>query len=616
MSKILSWMLLAAMVAAVASGCGEEDALEGAETPLELGVYALDNFCSNAEPLPTIDSWRAKVVRRGTNEVEVYADTTFPGASGHLKLTGVPEGDNLELTLLALPAPDPADPEAPVQPILFGRADKITVSQDKPAKVEMLATRYADISCPEAAKNEVPNSAPNVLFSTTTKLADGKILIAGGFTKVMENAGDFEIGQATNQGWIFDPKTGVSIKAKNDMNTARGAHAAVFLPNKGLVLIVGGAERLYRSKQNNCFPWYFKKDKAGTVGYTYELFDVKTSRFLQWDTDEWPDQIDDLASPTGKTQTHTMIKQARRVFPTLSLNQDGTVVVSGGGLWPSCDLKGHAEADPDYRVAEIYRPKDDNRDGQFLDSHGALTMRAMRSGHAATLVKVQDKLAVHLLWGGSEDKPLAELYFESTGQLDGNFGAFREVKWVGQEFEKKIYFPTVVRLKDNHFLVTGGVESSGASLKVPSTGNSWLVKVQADDQLSVSKAEGLEVGRYFHSAATLDEQNVVIFGGFSSSVQGENTLFADMATPDLRFFNLSTGKITASPGSLDGTLLPRAGHAMIALSSGCMLIAGGVDQPHLALQFEGGTAPPLMLEIFCPSVVCPEGLWASGCYQM
>lgn len=614
MTKILCKMLPRIMAVALTVACGDEEAVQSV-APLEVKVYGLDSFCSSGGPLPAIDKWRAIVARKTQEGVEVLQDKLFPGDAARLVLTSVPEGEDMELTLLGLPAPDPNDREAPLQPVLYGRASGITVSKDKVTQVSILETRYGDVSCPDPAKGELPKSAPNVLFPTATRLPDGKILIAGGFTKVTEKKDKFEIGQPTRQAWIFDPQTGVVKKTKGDMNAARGAHAAILLPNQGLVLLVGGAERMYREKKNTCFPWYFKKDTAGNVGYTYELYDPGKEIFIPWDSADWPDLVKDPTNPDKSVPTHTMTKEVKRVFPTLSLNQDGTVIVAGGGLWPSCNLKAHGESDPDYQIAEIYRPRKENYSGGFMDSHGALTMRAMRSGHAAVKVEVRDKLAVHLFWGGSEDKPYAEFYYESTGQLDGNFGVFKEAKWVN-EYKTKLYFPSIVPLKDKHFLIAGGVESSSSgSLKEPSPGSAWLVKVTGDDQISFKAVkEGLGVGRYFHAAETFDDENVVVFGGFSSTIEGKDkTVFADTATGDLRFFNLKTNEFS-KPASFEAALLPRAGMTMTPLASGCMLIAGGVDAPQLALDSEEGTTPPFMIEVFCPSITCPESLWESGCY--
>jgi hypothetical protein len=178
-----------------------------------------------------------------------------------------------------------------------------------------------------------------------------------------------------------------------------------------------------------------------------------------------------------------------------------------------------------------------------MNSFGALTMKAMRAGHTATLLEVKDKLAYHIFWGGSDEgAPIAEVYKESSGQLDGNFGAFSPVTWLDNDsYKKRPFFHTMTPLKDRQFLLVGGVLNSKGKLKVPSSGDAHLVKVQADLKVGVSSVEGLGEGRYFHSATTYDADHVVVLGGFSSVVQGENTLFASTASADVRFFDRASG---------------------------------------------------------------------------
>ena len=69
---------------------------------------------------------------------------------------------------------------------------------------------------------------------TATKLGDGRVLIAGGYTQ--RNGGDPD---AVAQAEIFDPATG-TFRETGNMITPRGDHSATLLAD-GRVLIVGGA---------------------------------------------------------------------------------------------------------------------------------------------------------------------------------------------------------------------------------------------------------------------------------------------------------------------------------------------------------------------------------------
>ena len=590
MKHLIPWLLLVSMPMLYLA-CGEEE-MEPTGASVALELFALES-CSATDDADSPVLFKVKVVRKTGNQTEVLADKEFDATSTTLKLTKIPEGSNIELTILGV-GPNPAAP-----PVAYARAKNLTVVHDETTVVATTLARYGSLSCGV----DRPKGAPNMMFPTSTILPDGRVLIAGGFTKVSEEAGRFELGQASKRGFIYDPATGIIDQVGSDMNKARGAHSAVYLPKTKLVLLVGGAERMYKEKDNTCFPFYFLKNTAGTVGFEYELFDPAWNngqgRFLDWTAAEWPDV------------THEMNKNARRVFPGVSLNNDGTVLVTGGGSWPSCQT--NTETDSDYQIAEIYRPKSDNYTGMFMESYGALTMKGMRTGHSTALLGVKDKRATHIFWGGSEDGPLAELYTEASGQMDGTFGVFTPVEFLdSNSYKKRPYFHTLTPLKDRRFLLVGGTLVKSGDLAIPSSGDAHLVDFQSNNKVGISTVEGLEVGRYFHSAASFDADNVIVIGGFSSTVQGENNLFSNTATDDVRFFNLATGSFQLP--SVDTIPMARGGHISAPLPDDCLLMVGGADVVHEGLEF-GSDTVPLLVEVYCPSAVCPESLWETTCYQ-
>lgn len=83
---------------------------------------------------------------------------------------------------------------------------------------------------------------------TATRLPDGRILIAGGFTRASsvaceglgEEARCFRL-TATDEALAFDPSTGAVEPIRNAMLEARAGHTATLLPD-GRVLLAGGAE--------------------------------------------------------------------------------------------------------------------------------------------------------------------------------------------------------------------------------------------------------------------------------------------------------------------------------------------------------------------------------------
>ncbi len=116
-------------------------------------------------------------------------------------------------------------------------------------------------------------------YHTMTKLADGRVLIAGGYQSVSFNAtpmqadpvsGIYEPNTqftATSSAEIFDPATGL-FTPTGSMNDARALHAAILLPT-GKVLIVGGT----RPVGLNAF----------TYPTTTELYDPDTGTFSVMD---------------------------------------------------------------------------------------------------------------------------------------------------------------------------------------------------------------------------------------------------------------------------------------------------------------------------------------------
>ena len=588
MKRLIPWLLLVSLPL-VFSACGEEE-MEPTGASVALELFALNSSCSNSEAAENAVLYKVKVVRKTGNKTELLADKEFDGTSTTLKIPRVPEGDDIELTILGV-GPNPAAP-----PVSFARAKNLTVTQDEVTEVKTALARYGDFSCIQEGK---PSGAPNMMFPSSTVLPDGRVLVTGGFTKVTEEAGRFEIGLPSNRAYIYDPETADIIQVGNEMNKARAAHAAIYMPSAKLVLLVGGAELMYMEKDSTCFPFYFLKNTAGTVGFTYELFDINTDRFLDWEEEEWPD--------VG----HNLNKTARRILPGVSLNNDGTVLVTGGGSWPSCQTS--TETDSDYKVAELYRPDAENYDGMFMESYGALTMKAMRTGHSAVRLGIKDKRATHIFWGGTEDGPYAELYTEASGQKDGTFGVFTAVEFLdSNSYKKRPYFHTMTALKDRQFLLVGGSNLKNGDLVVPSAGDAYLVGFQSSNKVKIQSVGGLDLGRYFHSATTFDSDNVIVLGGFPAAVQGENPIFGSTATDDVRFFNLAGGEFKLP--SVDGAPLPRGGHTSAPLPDDCLLMVGGADVVHEGLEF-GSATVPLLVEVYCPSAVCPETLWETTCYQ-
>ena len=144
---------------------------------------------------------------------------------------------------------------------------------------------------------------------TATLLADGRVLVAGGY-----DANDAALASAE----LYDPKTG-TFSPTGSMATARGRHTATLLSD-GRVLIAGGGPASWTG--------------AGAYLASAELYDPKTGTF----------------SPTGSMAT-------ARDGHTATLLADGRVLIAGGD-----DADGHGA-----RLGRAVRPEDRHVQPDRLD---------------------------------------------------------------------------------------------------------------------------------------------------------------------------------------------------------------------------------------------------------
>lgn len=132
------------------------------------------------------------------------------------------------------------------QVLFVGQAGPFVLGEGERRFVEL---RMYPIGSPGA----VPGVNIERFLHTSTLLPDGRILIAGGFTKatrLAECPADSSLSEqtrcfelvATDEALAFDPGTGKVEPIRNAMLAARAGHTATLLPD-GRVLLAGGAER-------------------------------------------------------------------------------------------------------------------------------------------------------------------------------------------------------------------------------------------------------------------------------------------------------------------------------------------------------------------------------------
>jgi hypothetical protein len=254
------------------------------------------------------------------------------------------------------------------------------------------------------------------LNATATLLADGKVLIAGGFGLT---AGADGFLTRLNNAEIFDPATG-TFSATGSMIQARWRHTATLLSD-GQVLIAGG---------------YF--DAICTTA-SAELFDPATGTF----------------SSTGLMLTE-------RVRHTATLLNSGEVLMVGGSNGCAPDSSDDPPWDPLF--VESYKPGP----GNFL---AGSDMSTTRIGHAAIRL-VDGKVlilggipAVQNLHEQPPNPSYAEVYDPATRALS---------PVASLTISQKGYTATL--LTSGNILIVGGVDGEGnptseAGLVDPPTGS-------------------------------------------------------------------------------------------------------------------------------------------------
>jgi hypothetical protein len=205
-------------------------------------------------------------------------------------------------------------------------------------------------------------------------------------------------------------------------------------------------------------------------------------------------------------------------------------------------------------------------------------------GHSLTLVGTNaEGLSELLIWGGttldrSRGNP-GEIYRQSGRQREGVNGTFAEVCITSStgEVPSFLYFHETVRLADNRFLVTGGVEPGpGDVLQAPEAEEAWLLTYYPEVDSSIcprgrviqaDRVQGFGPGRIFHSASSSDGRHVSIIGGWA----GSGTLVGTSTA-----LTFDRAQIGGTPWRSElGTSAMRGGHAAVVTRSGFVFLVGG-----------------------------------------
>ena len=228
---------------------------------------------------------------------------------------------------------------------------------------------------------------------TATRLASGKVLIAGGKGTSSENA----------TAELYDPDEDTFTSTAGPMSQARTAHTAMLLPS-GKVLVAGGMSgtaAISTSELFNPGTGLFESTGTHDIGRA-----VSTPPHGCWTAEScWPVDTTALTisrRPRFTTPRKEPARRRREAWPhsegrhTATLLSDGTVLLAGG-----------SDANGAVQTAELYDPSTDTF--TLLSDQ----MTSPRTGHTATLVSKDE---VVLIGGsnGTDALDTAEIYDVSS----------------------------------------------------------------------------------------------------------------------------------------------------------------------------------------------------------
>jgi N-acetylneuraminic acid mutarotase len=349
---------------------------------------------------------------------------------------------------------------------------------------------------------------------SATLLADGTVLIAGGFPP--GDPEDDEPASTTPAAEIYDPAMG-TFTPTGSMNEPRQGHGAVLLSN-GLVLVAGG-------DSNQAYSGMLSQASA-------ELYDPSSGEFTA---------TGGLADDRGPDDSSNGV-----YFPgaTTTLLSNGNVLLTGGvqtGI--SQGTNGLTGQMYPPIATEIYDPSSASfRLGATLNIYRF-------AGHTATSLDNGDILVA----GGIPHSLItdtAELLEQSSA------GSFR----LTGTMTTPRFQHTATLLDNGKLLVAGGVTNFSSGN--PATSSSELYNPAS---FTFNPTGSLSTARIGHTATLLSSGQVLMAGG-----QGN---FGDVTTVTgtAELFDPSTG-FYSSTGNLQTA---RADHTATLLLSGKVLIAGG-----------------------------------------
>lgn len=383
---------------------------------------------------------------------------------------------------------------APARPTTAPAATSVAVSTTSPTRAPIVTP------APTRAPWEMDHGRS---FHTATALADGRVLLAGGYFKF------YPIKLVD----LFEPTAGM-FTATGSMAEARGFGSATLLAD-GRVLFTGGDPSTWDSDLAYFSSAEVYDPSTGTFAPTGSM---ATARDFQTATllldgrvlivggkDSGNHSLDtaELYDPTTGAFRATGSLAGPRAFHTATLLRDGRVLIVGGTAdgWVGAKV---------LTTAEIYDPKTSKftATGSLADG---------RASHTATLL-ADGRV---LITGGTPSGGIASL--ASTELYDPGTGKFTATGSMADERT----FQEATRLTDGRVLVTGG-DPAGWLYDGPFLASAEIY----DPKRGSFVATGTLLDKLTnHTATPLPDGRVLIAGGYNGS--------ADVA--DAELFDVTAG---------------------------------------------------------------------------
>jgi len=535
-----------------------------ASVPVGIKMSAQTAFCSGkGRPFAVKDIDTVRVIvtdkDKDGNTIALLDNTTGVGSSGDMTVPDIPETPDACVTLMATMNDGTQ---------WYARRRHLNVRASRSIDLDMVLEPYGRFVC---IGHDQTGIKP-LMFPATVRMADGRVLIAGGFTKAEydKTAGTVTLSEPSRQAYIYDSYKGTFQKVESMMSEGRAAFAMVNLNVEmgQQVVLFGGAKKMTMyldpGKSLSKFPLQWV---ASDALKSYEVFDVSGLKFV----------------PTGKDAKGLQKEMlVGRVFPRVVAMHDNTVLVTGGGLPPLDAYQ--------YMLAQVYSPYANNDTGGFQPDCDCLSMQVQRSGHAIAQITTT-VLPQRLIIGGTTDpKNFAEIYTESSLQKEGVNGAFHAIP-LNKGLPLR-FFPTLSPLGGRDFLLTGGLDYSSKAFKVSSDAYYILTVNKDSSAISVKGGTFKGLGRFFQQAAVLTDVGLV-------AITGGNRDFSGTAQGNLMFYDIKTGKFIAQPAG-DDAFIPKAGFSGLALPDDTLMFVGGVND------YTNPAATNGMAEIYSSSAIPVE----------